>query len=138
MRTSKSPAKVATLGSLAALALALSGCDLNHQQRCEWYLMPNPDPEWISRVDEGFIPVCARNLVINRENCDLQATLEFAESQYGKKFRYSDIELDTSGRFPRKVSGFKECSADDPVPFYVAWIRAIDDWLIETFPNNLK
>ncbi|NDE14803.1 hypothetical protein EBZ80_07730 [bacterium] len=124
--------------ALALLFATLAGCDLNHQWRCEWYLMPNPDQQWISKVDEGFIPVCARNLVINRENCDLQATLEMAESHYGKKFRYSDIELDTSGRFPRKVTGFKECTPGEPVPFYVKWQEALDDWLIATFPNNLK
>jgi hypothetical protein len=138
MRTKNLSGKIAAFAWIVAGLTTLAGCDLNHQQRCEWYLMPNPDPQWISKVDEGFIPVCARNLVINRENCDLQATLEFAEVQYGKKFRYSDIELDTSGKFPRKVTGFKECSPDEPVAFYVKWQQAFDDWLIATFPHNLK
>ena len=129
---------IAFISFISFIALFAAGCDLNHQERCEWYLMPNPDPEWIAKVDEGFIPVCARNLVINRENCDLQATLEFAEGNYGKKFRYGDIELDTSGKFPRKVTGLSECAADESIPFWKQWIRKLDDLIVDKFPHNMK
>jgi hypothetical protein len=89
--------------AVVVLVMAVCACDLSHMQRCEWYLMPNPSDDWMARVDDGYIPVCARNLEINQENCNLQATLEFSEKHYGLKFRYSEIELDTSGKFPRKV-----------------------------------
>lgn len=127
--------KIAVIAVIGLLAVIVTGCDLSHQERCEWYLMPNPDPLWIAKVDEGYIPVCARNLVINRENCDLQATLEFAEGNYGKKFRYIDIEIDTSGKFPRKVSGISECSPEESLPFWKKWQRAIDDWIVARSPQ---
>jgi hypothetical protein len=111
-----------------------TGCDVSHMDRCEWYLMPNSDQEWIAKVDDGFIPVCARNLVINRENCNLQATLEFAESQYGKKFRYTELEVDISGKFPRKVLDLKECSDDEDLPFWKKWSRAVEDLINKYFP----
>jgi hypothetical protein len=91
--------------------------------------MPNPSDDWITRVDEGYIPVCARNLEINRENCDLQATLEFSEEHYGKKFRYSELQLDTSGKFPRKVVGMTACTDDNDVFFLRRWLWRLDDLL---------
>ena len=128
--------RLMALASVSILAAFVAGCDLSHQDRCEWYLMPNPDPEWVAKVDEGFIPVCARNLVINRENCDLQATLEFAEGNYGKKFRYVDIEIDTSGKFPRKVTGISECTPEENLPFWKKWQRTMDDWIIAKSPQT--
>ena len=139
MTTDKTPKssgsrKLLALGLLLQATCIVAACDVSHMDRCEWYLMPNPDQEWISKVDDGFIPVCARNLVINRENCNLQATLEFAESNYGKKFRYHDLELDTSGKFPRKVHGIKECASDADLPFWKKWSRAIEDAINKYFP----
>lgn len=128
--------KIITIAVMGLLMVIVTACDLTHQERCEWYLMPNPDPEWIAKVDEGYIPVCARNLVINRENCDLQATLEFAEGNYGKKFRYVDIEIDTSGKFPRKVSGIAECSSEESLPIWKKWQRTIDDWIVSKSPQS--
>lgn len=117
-----------------AVAAVSSSCDVNHMDRCEWYLMPNPDQEWIAKVDDGFIPVCARNLVINRENCNLQATLEFAESHYGKKFRYDDMDVDMTEKFPRKVKAIKECSPDEELPFWKKWSRSVEDLINKYFP----
>jgi len=94
------------VGTILVMA-ALSGCDWNHEKKCEWYLMP--DPERIGKSDEGFIPVCARNLVINKENCYLQATLSMAQEYYGKKFRMVDVEIDRTGHFPRTVKSIKTC-----------------------------
>lgn len=68
-----------------------------------------PDPARIGEADEGYIPVCARNLVINKENCYLQATLEMTQKYYGKKFRMVDLEIDRSGKFPRKINSLKTC-----------------------------
>ncbi|MEY4631952.1 MAG: hypothetical protein RIQ81_2072 [Pseudomonadota bacterium] len=116
------------------VAILASSCDVNHMGRCEWFLMPNPDQEWISKVDPGFIPVCARNLVINRENCNLQALLEFAESHYGKKFRYDDMDVDTDSKFPRKVTAIKECVSDEDLPFWKKWSRAVEDLINKYFP----
>ncbi len=68
-----------------------------------------PDPTRIGKSDEGYIPVCARNLEINMEQCNLQATLEFTEKNYGKKFKAVDMKLDLEGKFPRKVVDIKFC-----------------------------
>ncbi len=126
------------ISALTLFGVSMAACDLNHQERCEWYLMPNPDPEWIEKVDPGYIPVCARNLVINRENCDLQATLEFAETHYGKKMRYIDIEIDKTSRFPRKVTGLTECHGEGEIPFWKKWQRAFDDWYNAMFLSSSK
>ena len=99
-----------TLVQFAAVFLFVTGltsCDWNHEKKCEWYLMPDPDR--IGKSHEGFIPVCARNLVINKENCYLQATLALTQENYGKKFRMVDVGIDRSGTFPRTVTSVKTC-----------------------------
>jgi hypothetical protein len=92
------------------LTMLLSGCDWWAQRQCAWYLMPDTDKKREGTTEQGFIPVCARNLDVNKEYCQIQATLEFAEKSYGKKFRYIDMELDLNSSFPRKVSNIKFCS----------------------------
>ncbi len=82
-------------------ALTLFSCDPSHKKKCEWYLMP--EPTLIGTSSPGYIPVCARNLTIDKEYCRIEATLEFAKSVYGKKFRFDDMEIDKSGKFPKKV-----------------------------------
>lgn len=99
--------RVIGLACVVLLVLGLSGCDWNHTKKCEWYLMPDPDR--IGKSDEGYIPVCARNLVINKENCYLQAKLSLTQEFYGKKFRMVDVEIDRSGQFPRTVTSIKAC-----------------------------
>lgn len=93
--------------SCILLFLCLTGCEWIHQRKCEWYLMP--DETRIGKADEGYIPVCARNLVINKEQCNLQATLEFTEKNYGRKFKSVDMKLDLEGKFPRKILDIKFC-----------------------------
>ncbi len=82
-------------------------CDPEHKKKCEWYLMPDPDSN--SKVEEGYIPVCARNLVVNKEDCRLQAQLKYAKSVYGKKFKYSELSVE-EGRYPHKVVSIKSCN----------------------------
>ncbi len=81
-------------------------CDPEHKKKCEWYLMP--DTVRIGQVQEGFIPVCARNLVVNKEDCRLQSTLDFAKSAYNKKFRYSEMKV-KSLAIPRTIDAIKFC-----------------------------
>lgn len=87
--------------------VTLFSCDPERKKECEWYLMPEPSLK--SSVDPGFIPVCARNLTSNKQYCRLQAKIEFAKKFYGKKFRFVDMDIETSGRFPRKVLSIKTC-----------------------------
>lgn len=92
--------------SILFVFIWLTGCDPEHRKKCEWYLMP--DATRIGRVQEGFIPVCARNLVVNKEDCRLQATLDFAKESYNKKFRYIDMKV-KSAAIPRSVDTIKFC-----------------------------
>ncbi|MEI8027215.1 MAG: hypothetical protein WCI18_12785 [Pseudomonadota bacterium] len=94
--------------------LGLSGCELftNNKSKCQWYAMPEADNK--EKVDEGYIPICVRNYVTNKQNCQLQATLELAESVYQKAFRYDDLQIDMEGRFPRKIIKVKEFCTPSP------------------------
>ncbi len=89
----------------ALLAQALS-CDPDHHKKCEWYLMPDVDR--IGKAEEGFIPVCARNFVVNKQDCRLQSTLEFAQANYNKKFRYVDLKVKSTG-IPRTIESIQFC-----------------------------
>lgn len=111
---SKNTSRIAKLFFPMAILLGITGCELftNNKSKCQWYAMPEPDNK--DRVDEGFIPICVRNYVTNKQNCQLQATLELAESIYQKAFRYDDLEIDMSGRFPRKMIGVKAFCTPSP------------------------
>lgn len=98
------PVKLAVTGLFLIL---LHGCDPYHQKKCEWYLVPEPDN--MTDVDPGLIPVCARNFEVNKQYCRLQTTYEFAQKVYGRKFRYNDMKLDMQGKFPRKIDSIKLC-----------------------------
>lgn len=81
-------------------------CDPEHHRKCEWTLVP--DPSRIDKVQEGFVPACARNLVIGKQDCRLQTTLEFAKKVEGKKFKYKDLHLKSFG-IPRTISSIDLC-----------------------------
>lgn len=89
--------------------LALQGCDPERKKRCEWYLMPNTSKK--AKVDKGFISVCARNLMANKEDCRLQTTLSFAKKVYGKTFRYVDLKVKSFG-IPRTIQEMTFCTAE--------------------------
>ena len=92
---------------LAALSLLLlTSCDPEGRQQCQWTL--EPEPKNIGKTAEGYIPVCARNRVTNKEDCRFQATLSFAEGAWTKKFRYVDIESDAS-QAPKIIRKIKYC-----------------------------
>ncbi len=74
--------------------------------------MPEADNK--DKVDVGYIPICVRNYVTNKQNCQLQAPLELAESIYQKAFRYDDLQVDMEGRFPRKIIKVKEFCTPSP------------------------
>lgn len=98
------------LAMAAALLMGLSACDPERKKQCEWYLMPNTSKK--ARVDEGFISVCARNLIANKEDCRLQTTLSFAKKVYGKTFRYVDLKVKSFG-IPRTIQEMTFCTAKE-------------------------
>lgn len=84
----------------------LFSCDLDHKKKCEWYLVPDEDRvkdgSMDESIDEGFIPVCARNYKSRKQDCRLQTTLEYAQSHYKQLFRYVDLKVKNPG-IPRTV-----------------------------------
>lgn len=82
-------------------------CDHDRKNQCEWYLMPDIDR--VGQADEGFIPVCARNFVNNKQDCRLQTTEKFAREHYNKPFRYEDMKVKNLG-IPRTIETITFCS----------------------------
>lgn len=91
---------------LGILAFLVAGCDPEHHRKCEWTL--EPDPSRIDKVEEGYVPACARNRTINRQDCRLQTTIEFAKKIEGKHFKYNDLKLKGYG-IPRTIKSVDLC-----------------------------
>lgn len=92
--------------SLILAIFIISSCDPEHKKKCEWYLVPDTDR--IGQVDEKYIPVCARNFIINKQDCRLQTTLEFAKKVHKRKFRYVDLKVKDYG-LPRTIEYIEFC-----------------------------
>lgn len=88
----------------------LVGCDPSHKEECEWYLVP--EPAQIDLVPEGWVSLCARNYVINKQKCYLKATLDMAKAVNGVPFKLSRMKIDESGPFPREVLKINKCTPD--------------------------
>ena len=67
-----------------------------------------PDIDRKDQTEASFIPVCARNLESNKQDCRLQAKYDDARKWYQKKFRYVDMKVDSPG-LPRTVTTIKFC-----------------------------
>lgn len=93
--------------AIVSLALmTLTACDPDRKKKCEWYLMPDVDR--IGKVDSGNIPLCARNFTNNKQDCRLQAPLEFSKQHYNRKFRYIDMDYE-GPKIPRTVKTINHC-----------------------------
>ena len=91
---------------LAAALLSGCGCDFEGKKQCAWVL--EPDPERESPVDEGYVPVCARNRESMKQDCRLQITLELGKKSEGKMFRYVDMKI-ASPALPRTITSITYC-----------------------------
>ena len=89
------------------LTLSLVGCDPEGKKQCVWELEAEPDQT--KRVEKGYIPVCARNRTTMKQDCRLQASLEFAKKAYGKVFRFVDMNI-KSPALPRTITDIKFCT----------------------------
>ena len=99
---------------ILSLVIFLSlACDPDRHNECEWYLMP--EPNHIELVEKGWVSLCARNYVTNKQRCFIQGKLDFAEKIYGKAFRFTTLELDDSS-YPQKVKSVKVCTPKKPFP----------------------
>ncbi|MBC7660762.1 MAG: hypothetical protein H7249_13785 [Chitinophagaceae bacterium] len=89
------------------MLMGLFGCDPSHRDKCEWYLVP--EPKDIALVPEGWVSLCARNFVTNKQKCYLKSELSFGKAVNGKTFRYSDMKIVETGEYPREVLKIKTC-----------------------------
>lgn len=94
---------------LVAVLFCSTACDREGKETCNWVL--EAEPKLIGAVEKNYIPVCARNRVSMRQDCRLQAKLEFAREAEGKKFRYVDLKVDSPG-IPRTVTGIEFCNSE--------------------------
>jgi hypothetical protein len=100
------PLALTAASCLVGLTLALAACDPDGKKSCAWVLEPEPSLQ--GKTDPGYIPVCARNRTTMKEDCRLQATLEYAKKVYGRKFRYVDLRVESPG-LPRTISKIEFC-----------------------------
>ena len=90
--------------------LFLFACDPERRKECEWVLVP--DKSRIDKVDEGFIPVCARNYVSQKQDCRLQTKLDYAKKVHKKTFRYTELVVVDYGK-PRTIKEITFCGVKD-------------------------
>lgn len=95
--------------ALVALAFLGSACDPDRHKKCEWYLVAEPDQR--DFVKPGWVSLCARNYVSNKQRCFIQAKFNFAEKVHGKAFKFTSLELDES-IFPPRVVSIKPCKPE--------------------------
>ncbi len=88
---------------------SILACDPDGKKECAWVLEPEPKLE--GQTDPGYIPLCARNRTTMKEDCRLQASLEYAQKVYGRKFRYVDLRVTSAGS-PRTIAKIKFCDGD--------------------------
>ena len=103
--------KKISLTFFSAIFFSLLGCDVNHFKKCEWTLegeVDNVEKLSEEQIKEGFIPVCVRNRVTNKQNCNLKAQMSFAKENFKRKFRYDDLDIDKKTAFPRTLRGIKK------------------------------
>ncbi len=84
----------------------LWACDPDGKKQCAWVL--EPEPKLIGTTDPSMVPVCARNRESQKEDCRMQSSLEFAEKVYGRKFRYVDLRVKSTG-IPRTIATIRFC-----------------------------
>ena len=81
-------------------------CDPEGKKDCVWTL--EPEPKNVKIAQPGMIPLCARNRVTMKQDCRLQAPIEFAKNAWGKTFRYEDMSVKSYG-IPRTIASIKFC-----------------------------
>ena len=89
------------------LLLAGCACDPEGKEQCVWTL--EPEPGLIGKTEQGYIPVCARNRMTMKQDCRLQVEMQKAKDYFGKKFRYSDLKVE-SPALPRTIVDIKFCT----------------------------
>ena len=85
--------------------IALTGCDPLRLKKCEWYLIPNPEADKVTK--EGWVSVCLANQKLKRQKCYYSALPELANRFNGVPFQYSEMEVRKT--FPKEITALKQC-----------------------------
>jgi hypothetical protein len=96
-----------TLFFIVFTAASTTGCDPLRQRKCEWYLIPEAQHQYLA--EPGSVSVCAKNYKLNRQKCFIQTSISKAEELYGQAFRYVDLKVDKNS-FPRKLLSVQTCT----------------------------
>lgn len=88
------------------VAFSLSSCDPDGKKDCVWVL--EYEPSLKEKVQEGFVPLCARNRKTMKQDCRLQGTVDQLKEADGRFFRYSDLEV-KSPALPRTLVKIHFC-----------------------------
>ncbi len=101
--------KLVLQGTAIAFLLVFApafSCDNEGKKDCAWVLEPEADQ--MTRVEAGYIPVCARNRQTMKQDCRLQIKLDLAQKSKGQLFRYTDMAVE-SVAIPRTIVEIKYC-----------------------------
>ncbi len=89
-----------------AFTMSACSCDPDGKKECAWTL--EAEAMHVERVQEGYVPVCARNRNTMKQDCRLQITRELAEQSVSKLFRYADMQVE-SVAIPRTIKEISYC-----------------------------
>ena len=97
---------------LLGLGMGSMACDPYHKKECEWVL--TAEPEGIKMmakqdVENNWIPVCARNYVVDKQRCNLKIKLNMAKAVQEKAFRLVDMKVEENGLYPKAIESIKTC-----------------------------
>ena len=98
---------------LVGLALGSVACDPYHKKQCEWVLTANPEGiKMMSEIDvkNDWIPVCARNYVVDKQRCNLKIKLKMAKVAEKKAFRLVDMKVNNEGLYPKAIESIETCT----------------------------
>ena len=98
---------------LIFISVLSNACDPHHKKECEWVLVAEKDGLKLMSskdLEDNWVPVCARNYVVNKQRCNLKIKLNVAKAVQEKAFKLVDMEVDNSGLYPKAIKSIKTCS----------------------------
>ena len=78
--------------TLLSISFGLVACDPYHKKQCEWVLTAEPEGIQMMTakdVENNWIPVCARNYVVDKQRCNLKIKLKMAKALEKKLSNWS-------------------------------------------------
>lgn len=99
--------RVVMATAMVVAALSMMSCDPDGKKQCGWFIEYDAHrPERLAL--EGYVPVCVKNLKMNKQDCRFVITADKGVEYYNKYFRYTDVKV-TSVALPRIIQSIKMC-----------------------------